>query len=293
MRLTASDPTLAEALESGNNQQLEKIIKERMKEIFDKQRAEQTRLAKLQNADPNDVEAQKMIEEEIRRNMVEQNYQNAMEHNPEFFGHITMLYIDVKVNGHPVQAFVDSGAQSTIISQQCAEACNIMHLLDKRFAGMAVGVGSSKILGRVHLGNMHIEDENPGGQGHTIQCSFTVLEDNKVDLLFGLDNLKRHQCCIDLVENKLHFARGEFSVPFLGDGSIKRNKFQDELELQKKVSSSGEATPVVKELMEMGFSKEKVLEALTICDGNKDHALNYLTSGGPGSADASPSQAGK
>ena len=42
-----------------------------MKEIFDKQRAEQTRLAKLQNADPNDIEAQKMIEEEIRRNMVE------------------------------------------------------------------------------------------------------------------------------------------------------------------------------------------------------------------------------
>ena len=42
-----------------------------MKEIFDKQRAEQTRLAKLQNADPNDVEAQKLIEEEIRKHMVE------------------------------------------------------------------------------------------------------------------------------------------------------------------------------------------------------------------------------
>ena len=65
---------------------------------------------------------------------------------------------------------------------------------------------------------MHIEDEEPGGPGHTIQCSYTVLEDNKVDLLFGLDNLKRHQCCIDLAENKLHFARGEFSVPFLPDG---------------------------------------------------------------------------
>jgi hypothetical protein len=34
--------------------------------------------------------------------MVEQNYQNALENNPEFFGHITMLYIEVKVNGHPV-----------------------------------------------------------------------------------------------------------------------------------------------------------------------------------------------
>ena len=44
---------------------------------------------------------------------------------------------------------------------------------------------------------------------------------------------------------------------------------------------------MVRELMEMGFSKEKVLEALTICDGNKDHALNYLTSGA-GSPEASP-----
>lgn len=158
-----------------------------------------------------------------------------------------------------------------------------MHLLDTRFAGMAVGVGSSRILGRVHVAPLHIEAERPGEPGNTIQCSFTVLEDNKVDLLFGLDNLKRHQCCIDLVESRLHFARGEFSVPFLADGQIKRNAFQDEL---KKQASSSEDTPVVKELMDMGFSKEKVLEALSICDGNKEHAINYLTSAA--SSPASP-----
>jgi hypothetical protein len=31
-----------------------------------------------------------------------------------------------------------------------------MHLLDVRFAGMAVGVGSSRILGRIHLADLEI-----------------------------------------------------------------------------------------------------------------------------------------
>ncbi len=57
-----------------------------------------------------------MIEDEIRKQMIQTDYETALENNPEFFGNVTMLYIDTHVNGHPVQAFVDSGAQSTIIS---------------------------------------------------------------------------------------------------------------------------------------------------------------------------------
>jgi DNA damage-inducible protein 1 len=117
--------------------------------------------------------------------MIDKNYQTAQENFPEFFGNITMLYIDVEVNKTPIQAFVDSGAQSTIISEECAKRVNILHLLDTRFKGKAVGVGSANILGRVHLADMEVG-------GVILQCSFTVLEDNKVDLLFGLDNLKRH-----------------------------------------------------------------------------------------------------
>ena len=93
--------------------------------------------------------------------------------------------------------------------------------MDTRFAGMAVGVGTSRILGRVHACDMEI-------QGTRLPCSFTVLEDNKVDLLFGLDNLKRHQCCIDLVSNTLHLRNGEISIPFLSEGEIKKNMFEEE-----------------------------------------------------------------
>ena len=227
-----------------------------------------------------------MIEEEIRKQLVQTEYQNALENNPEFFGNVTMLYIDTKVNGEPVQAFVDSGAQSTIISQRCAEQCNLLHKLDTRFAGMAIGVGQSKILGRVHMAEMHLISCN-----QTIQVSLTVLEDNKVDLLFGLDNLKRHQCCIDLVEHRLHFNRGEFSVPFLGEGDIKKNAFESEKDLMlERQKSHGSAAPdsqpsaeeqaTIQELVGMGFPEPKVKEALKICDNNKEHAMNYLLGGG-------------
>jgi len=96
-----------------------------------------------------------------------------------------------------------------------------MRLMDTKYAGMAVGVGSGRILGRIHMADMEIG-------GEKIKCSYTVLEDNKVDLLFGLDNLKRHQCTIDLVDHRLRLCKDEFSVPFLADGEIQRNAFVDE-----------------------------------------------------------------
>jgi DNA damage-inducible protein 1 len=67
-----------------------------------------------------------------------------------------MLYINCKVNGHEIQAFVDSGAQSTIISRPLAEQLGLLKLLDTRFAGTAIGIGTQKILGRVHAANMEI-----------------------------------------------------------------------------------------------------------------------------------------
>lgn len=86
--------------------------------------------------------------------------EQALEHNPEVFGSVTMLYVNMEVNGVHVPAFVDSGAQNTIMTAQFAEKCNLLRLVDKRFAGFAYGVGHSKIIGRVHQVRMVLRCEN-------------------------------------------------------------------------------------------------------------------------------------
>ena len=83
----------------------------------------------------------------------------AEDYLPEVFARVTMLYVDIAVNKYPIQAFVDSGAQSTIMSKNCAERSGLMRLLDTRYHGIALGVGSTKILGRVHVCDMQIMDK--------------------------------------------------------------------------------------------------------------------------------------
>jgi DNA damage-inducible protein 1 len=130
-----------------------------------------------------------------------------------------MLYIPALINGTPVKVFVDSGAQSTILSQRCAERCGIMRLVDRHFAGTAVGVGTSKIVGRVHMAPLIIA-------GQHFPCTFVVIESGSIDCLFGLDMLRRYQACIDLHAGVLRLRLGGTStdVPFLGESEIPKDE---------------------------------------------------------------------
>ncbi|KAG0201917.1 DNA damage-inducible protein 1 [Mortierella sp. GBA30] len=221
-QLQETQPDLAEAAQNDPNR-FHEMIRE-----LDVQRrsAEMARMREINqlNADPFDMEAQRRIEEAIRLENVAANMEAAMEYNPESFGRVTMLYIDAEVNGHPVKAFVDSGAQATIMSPECAEACGIMRLVDKRFAGIARGVGVAKILGRVHSAQIRV------GKDLFLACSFTIMEGKGVDLLFGLDMLKRHQACIDLQKDCLVINGTEI-------------RFLSEHELPNSAKENAELTP--------------------------------------------------
>lgn len=41
-----------------------------------------------------------------------------------------------------------------MMNVQCAQRCNLLHLVDKRFKGVAAGVGTAAIHGRVHMATL-------------------------------------------------------------------------------------------------------------------------------------------
>jgi hypothetical protein len=194
-------------------------------------------------ANPNDMEAKEYFDKQRRLKLVQRQYMQAMQEYPESMGRVLMLYIELKINDRPLQAFVDSGAQTTIMSKKCAQKCGIFDLVDTRFAGIAVGVGTGTILGRIHIVELQI--------GHVrFPCSVTIMDDaalpsvgpsgtsitgedgdkvapKDMDFLLGLDMLKRHQCCIDLEHQKLQFRLGPgqyFDAPFLHEKDLDESK---------------------------------------------------------------------
>lgn len=282
-------------------QEFAQVITQQRAKVQEMQAAQE----ELFHSDPFDVEAQKKIEESIRQDRVAENLEHAIEFSPESFGNVSMLYVNLKVNGHPVKAFVDSGAQATIISPDCATRCGIMRLLDTRFAGVALGVGTAKILGRIHSTQIQL------GSDLFLPCSFTVLEGRNVDMLFGLDMLKRYQASIDLKKNALiiqdreipflpehEIPKNEDSLPLLGDAEPKETdgaEFQSRVAGEEQSSTGSAQRPnhqgamtrinseiwdekKIEELINLGIPKNETTELLNAANGNIEIAASIYFS---------------
>eukprot|EP01068_Selenidium_serpulae_P011740 Selendium_serpulae@DN5717_c0_g1_i2.p1 len=171
------------------------------------------------NMNEFDPAAQQIMESEIRRGQIDKDLREAHEHIPESFGSVVMLYVPLTVNGKSVQAFVDSGAQVTIMSLACAERCNLGWKIDKRFTGSAKGVGHGvqKIIGRIHVADIKLGNAS-------FPCSFTVIDQTEPELLFGLDLLRKFQCSIDLRSSENCLRVGNEKVKFLSEHELRKER---------------------------------------------------------------------
>jgi len=115
-----------------------------------------------------------------------------------------------------------------------------------------------------------------------------------MDMLLGLDMLKRHQCILDLQKGVLRIGTTGTETRFLpesdlpeharhaGPGSGSEEDHMREA-LQKSVEEAAGIQAnesAIRNLVEMGFQREDVIEELRKANWNKDHAVAALLARG-------------
>ena len=97
----------------------------------------------------------------------------------------SLIYIKGECNDIAFKIVIDSGAQSSIMSNYMAEFLGISHKMDKRMSGVANGIGTTKILGCIIGCDIKINNSM------FIPINLTII-DNDVDkhlVIFGLEFL--------------------------------------------------------------------------------------------------------
>ena len=211
-QLCHKNPELADKILTEDIVGLTKIIQEKETKRIKEQQRIDSEIARLEK-NPFDPESQKKIEQMIREKRLADLQKETYEHHPELFVSTEMLYINASVNNSSLQVFVDTGAQTTVISKAFAVRANLMKNVDARFAGLIKGVGEQTSLGRIWNFNLKI-------QGRFFPISAVVLKEFSHELLLGLDAMKRHKVQIDLGKMSMFFLEQDISVEFLKDQEI-------------------------------------------------------------------------
>lgn len=152
------------------------------------------------------------ISEEEKK--IVENFTKAIEEIPESFSKVNMLYIQGYINEVLVNIFVDTGAQMTIMSEKTVKKCKLMDLVDKKYQGTAIGVGTQKILGKIHYTEIDFNSV-------IIPCSFTILKQKNIDIILGLDMLMSYKAEISL--SKKTIKLGSIEIEFLPEHLIPIN----------------------------------------------------------------------
>lgn len=119
------------------------------------------------------------------------------------------LLVECNINGVLVPAIVDTGAQISIMSEACVKRCHLQSRVDPRYTGTAIGVGESKIIGRVN--------KLPIEMGPiSFNSGVAILKDSRVEFLIGMDLLSLFESEINVKDGwmKMHADGQKYKVTF-------------------------------------------------------------------------------
>lgn len=91
-----------------------------------------------------------IIEADKSQQIIDNNYIKAYQTIPEYFFPKKLIYLEGKINNIPTNFLVDTGAMVSVMSYDVMENLNLKHLLDRKFSGKMVGVGSKSIEGKIN-----------------------------------------------------------------------------------------------------------------------------------------------
>jgi len=121
--------------------------------------------------------------------------------NPHFYNTHLQIPCSITIPNQsttPILTYIDTGAQVSILTYQAAQKARVLHLIDTRYKGLAVGVGgSSRVFGKIPANTLLLNMHNNNQWVNVSKSpSITVLEPmdgghmSKLELLLGLDSLE-------------------------------------------------------------------------------------------------------
>jgi len=142
----------------------------------------------------------------FKQTIVDDNYQLAMDTIPESFIPVKMLYINGKINNKDLDIFIDTGAQVSVMSLSTAKDLGVDFLIDYFCEGQLVGIGTKNMIGKIHYLDIQLDNFN-------LPCGFTIIDDNDIKIMLGLNSMLSLGCMIDLKNKKMIF--NNYEVKFL------------------------------------------------------------------------------
>lgn len=100
-----------------------------------------------------------------------------------------------------IEMLIDTGAQTSVLSMPIVRQLGLMNRLDRRYMGVAAGVGQARISGKISnvicaFGVGHVE----------FPMDFIVLDINHSLVILGLDQMRKYKCLVDMEREKLVFG---------------------------------------------------------------------------------------